>query len=109
MRDIDIFQMALGLTHPGKSNPVNSRLKKRRLDIRLSFPKGSVFVCPEYGQTGLKVYDTVEKTWRHLNFFQHEVWLSAKGNRYGICGKFSPKPHMPLFYKQMRGFFAFAI
>ena len=51
---------------------------KKRLDIRLSFPGGSVFVCPQCGKTGLKARDTVEKTRRHLNFFQHEAWLSAK-------------------------------
>ena len=78
MRDVDIFQMALGLTPPWQVESCEFSPEKRRLDIRLGFPKGSVFVCPECGQTGLKAYDTEEKTWRHLNFFQHEAWLSAK-------------------------------
>ena len=78
MRDVDIFQMALGLTPPWQVESCEFSPEKKRLDIRLSFPKGSVFVCPECGQTGLKAYDTVEKSWRHLNFFQHEAWLSAK-------------------------------
>ena len=52
--------------------------RKKRLDIRLTFPRGSVFVCPKCGQSGLKAHDTTDKAWRHLNFFQHEAWLSAK-------------------------------
>ena len=78
MRDVDIFQMALGLTPPWQVESCEFSPEKKRLDIRLSFPKGSVFVCPECGQTGLKAYDTVEKSWRHLNFFEHEAWLFAK-------------------------------
>ena len=26
----------------------------------------------------MKAFDTVEKTWRHLNFFQHEAYLTAR-------------------------------
>ena len=78
MRDVDIFQMALGLTPPWEVESCEFSPEKKRLDIRLSFPRGSVFVCPECGRSALKAHDTVEKAWRHLNFFQHEAWLSAK-------------------------------
>ena len=81
MRDVDIFQMALGLTPPWEVESCEFSPEKKRLDMRLSFPKGSVFVRPECGRNGLKAYDTVDKAWRHLNFFQHEVWLSAKAPR----------------------------
>ena len=78
MRDVDIFQLALGLTPPWEVESCEFSPEKQRLDIRLSFPRGSVFVCPECGQSGLKAYDTLAKSWRHLNFFQHEAWLSAQ-------------------------------
>ena len=78
MREVDIFQMALGLTPPWEVSSCEFSAEKKRLDIRLAFPRGSVFACPECGRTGLKAHDTAEKTWRHLNFFQHEAWLSAK-------------------------------
>ena len=78
MRDVDIFQLALGLTPPWEVASCEFSPEKKRLDIRLTFPRGSVFVCPECGRVGLKAYDTLEKSWRHLNFFQHEAWLSAK-------------------------------
>ena len=78
MRDTDLFQLALGLTPPWEVVSSNFDPEQRRLDIRLGFPRGSMFACPQCGQMGLKAHDTVEKTWRHLNFFQHEAYLSAK-------------------------------
>ena len=78
MRDIDIFQMALGLTPPWQVSASEFNIDEKRLDIRLDFPRGSTFSCPKCEQTGLKAFDTVEKTWRHLNFFQHEAYLTAR-------------------------------
>ena len=34
----------------------------------------------------MKTYDTVEKSWRHLNFFQHETYLTARVARVD-CSK----------------------
>jgi transposase len=86
MRDTDLFQLALGLTPPWEVFSSEFDPQQQRLDIRLGFPRGSTFVCPNCGQTGLKAHDTVEKTWRHLNFFQHEAYLTAKVPRVR-CGK----------------------
>ncbi len=76
--EVGSLQMALGLTSPWKVESHEFSPEKRRLDIRLGFAEGSVFVCPKCGQTGLKAYNTDEKLWRYLNFFQYETWLSAK-------------------------------
>jgi len=78
MRDIDLFQKALGLTPPWQVSASEFNLDEKRLDIRLDFPRGSTFSCPKCEQVGLKAFDTVEKTWRHLNFFQHEAYLTAR-------------------------------
>lgn len=78
MRDIDLFQMALGLTPPWQVSASEFDVNKKRLDIHLDFPRGSTFACPQCGQADLKAYDTVEKSWRHLNFFQHEAYLTAR-------------------------------
>jgi len=78
MRDIDLFQMALGLTLPWQVSDAKFNLKKKRLDIRIDFPRGSTFTCPGCGQAGIKAYDTQKKSWRHLNFFQHEAYLTAR-------------------------------
>jgi len=88
MRDTDLFQLALGLESPWyvSSSEFNTELK--RLDVRIDFHKGSTFCCPECGHAPLKAYDTVEKSWRHLNFFQHEAYLAARVPRVACpqCG-----------------------
>jgi len=73
--------MALGLTPPWQVSASEFDPKNKRLDIRLDFPRGSTFLCPECGQAGIKAYDTQEKSWRHLNFFQHEAYLTARTPR----------------------------
>jgi transposase len=70
--------MALGLTPPWQVSSSDFDPQQKRLDIKINFPRGSTFGCPECGQAGNKDYDTEEKTWRHLNFFQFEAHLSAR-------------------------------
>lgn len=50
------------------------------MDIYLDFSRGSVFTYKEDEKeiAGLKAYDTKEKRWRHLNFFEHECYLHAR-------------------------------
>ncbi len=45
-----------------------------RLDLYLGFPKGST----ECGQAECKPHYTEEKTWKHLDFFQHKAYLHAR-------------------------------
>ena len=54
------------------------RAAARRLGIHLDFARGSRFDCPECGVAGCPAYDSEEKTWRHLNFFQLEAYLHAR-------------------------------
>ena len=81
MRDVDLFQLALGLTPPLVVESCKFSPENKRWDIRLAFPRGSVFVCPECGGNGLKAYDTVKMTWRHLNFCRHGAWPAANAPR----------------------------
>lgn len=73
-----LFNLALGLTPPWEVWSIRFSPENRRLDISIGFPLGSLFVCPVCGSPGAKAYDTDEKSWRHLNFFQHEAWLTAR-------------------------------
>ena len=77
MKDLDLFQKALGLAPPWEVLSSEFDPEDQRLDIRLGFPRGSTFTCPICGQAGLKAHDTIERTWRHLNFFQHQTYLTA--------------------------------
>src|SRR5690606_783976 len=81
MRDRDLFQLALGITSPWFVASSEFDAEKRRLDIKLDFHSGSRFDCPECKASGCPVHDTVEKTWRHLDFFQHQAFLTARTPR----------------------------
>jgi transposase len=78
MRDVDLFEKALGLDAPWEVVEVSFDVGERRLDLRIDFPRGAVFCCPECGAAGLKARDTETKTWRHLDFFQHQAFLTAR-------------------------------
>jgi transposase len=88
MKDTELLQMALGLAPPWQVSTAEFNPDEKRLDIRLDFPKGSTFSCPKCGLSGVKAHDTIEKTWRHLNFFQHETFLTARVARIDCdqCG-----------------------
>ena len=77
MNDLQLLQMALGLTPPWQVCDCRFDPAQRRLDIDLDFPKGSEFACPECGAPA-KAYDTQDKQWHHLNFFQHACYLNAR-------------------------------
>jgi transposase len=44
------------------------------LEIELQFSRGSQFHCPQCGQL-CGVHDSIQKRWRHLNFFQYRCEL----------------------------------
>ena len=73
-----LFTLALGLTPPWKVWNIRFSPEDHRLDITIDFQPGSLFTCPVCGSNGAKAYDATDKTWRHLNFFQHEAWLTAR-------------------------------
>lgn len=88
MRDTNLFQSALGLTRPWYVASCQFYPDKHRLDIEIDFPRGSLFACPVCGREGCHAYDTDRHSWRHLNFFQHEAYLTARVPRVscGDCG-----------------------
>lgn len=72
-----LFSAALGLTPPWQVVEVGFSASAKRLDVYIDFPRGSTFPCPRCGAEGAKAYDTTQRSWRHLNFFQHECHLHA--------------------------------
>lgn len=70
-----IFTAALGVESPWFVESVAFDGAQKRLDIRLDFKRGSRF---EVDGLACSVHDTVDKSWRHLNFFQHECYLHAR-------------------------------
>jgi transposase len=78
MRDTSLLQLALALTPPWTVSRADFDAEAHRLDIQIDFPPGSRFACPTCGAADCPAYDTVRKTWRHLNFFQHQAYLTAR-------------------------------
>jgi transposase len=78
MRDTALLQLALGLTPPWSVSRADFDAKARRLDIEIDFAPGSRFACPVCGAADCPAYDTERKTWRHLDFFQHQAYLTAR-------------------------------
>lgn len=78
MRDTDLFQLALGLVPPWLVKAANFDAEKKRLDIEIDFTRGGTFACSGCGKPDCPTHDTVTKTWRHLDFFQHQAYLTAR-------------------------------
>jgi transposase len=81
--DLDLFKMfsaALGLAAPWQVTSVQFDKVLGVLDIGLDFPRGSRFACPQEGcsDSACPVHDTMEKRWRHLDFFEHQAFLTAR-------------------------------
>ncbi len=73
-----LFTMALGLGKEWTVKQSRFEGEPKRLELSLDFAAGQKFACPECGQL-CPVHDTVEKRWRHLNFFQYECELVFHG------------------------------
>ena len=76
---LKLFEAALGLTPPWKIEKVSFDPKAEgggAVEIRIGFPRGSRFPCPEC-QASCPAHDTHEQRWRHLNFFQYRAYIVA--------------------------------
>jgi len=81
MQTNELFRIALGLAEPWGVSKIEFSQDERQLELSLDFPSGSRFACPECGRGGCGVYDSSERTWRHLNFFEHKTLLHARQPR----------------------------
>ena len=76
----NLFGLGLGLALPWKV--VGSALEEgdarsKILFVEIDFEMGSKFACPKCGQM-CGVYDSEIKRWRHMNFWEHATYLSAR-------------------------------
>ena len=85
-----LFETALNIQEPWFIKDIQFDSEEKRLDIHIDFHKGSLFhyESPEDNINGdFKAYDTENKKWRHLNFFEHECYLHARVPRVNIDEK----------------------
>lgn len=74
-----LFTAALQLTPEWKVTACQLDQQAHRLTLKLDFQAGSKFPAPGASHQLLcPVHDTVEKTWRHLDFFQYQTELVAR-------------------------------
>ncbi len=73
----EIFSIALGLEVPWQVLSVyfKENNNTRELHIDLSFQRGNQFVSAD--GNSYTAYDTVDRTWQHLNFFEHKCFIHA--------------------------------
>ena len=75
-----LFEAALGISTPWSVKAVNFDEAAKVLSVLIDFKLGTRFVIP--GHDGAHpVHDTVLKTYRHLNLFQHECHLQVRTRR----------------------------
>jgi len=85
-----LFQIALGINSPWYIDTVSLEDSNKILNIKLNFTVGSKFSCPSCGSE-YTAYDTVERRWQHLNFFNYCCYLTARTPRVKCtnCNKVS--------------------
>jgi len=81
--ELGLFTAALGLTAPWRVARTEFDVEGARLDLYLDFGRGARFPCPvkDCAHGACPVHDTADKTWRHLDFFQHKAFLHARAPR----------------------------
>jgi len=79
MKSKELFATALGIKSPWRISKVEMKegdsTNTQELHIHLSFERGSLFIASD-GEAYTS-YDTRQKVWRHLDFFQHPCYIHA--------------------------------
>lgn len=74
----ELFRIALGLEKPWYIKTIDFKVEEKQLNLHIDFDSGSKFPCASCGRSGCHVHDTIERTWRHLNFFQFKTYLHCR-------------------------------
>lgn len=74
----EILLLGLGIQSPWQlvDQYLDTGKKPHELHLKLKAERGSKYPCPECGQS-CPAHDFHEKSWRHLNFFQHHCHVTA--------------------------------
>jgi transposase len=99
----ELFEAALGISEPLHISEVVFDLKEQELHLHIDFLKGGRFACPECGDEELPVYDTVDKTWRHMDFFQYKCYIHMRTPRVN-CPKCGKRLWVPPWSRKESGF-----
>lgn len=80
MDESGLFTAALGLRPPWRVDRVEFDPQAAQLDLFLDFPRGARFGCSakDCAHRQCPVHDTADRTWRHMDFFEHKAFLHAR-------------------------------
>ena len=76
MNSTEIFALALGLESPWKIEGVEMKITEnsiKELHLHIGYSKGYQF--KDKDGNSCSVYDTKDKEWRHMNFFEHHCYI----------------------------------
>jgi transposase len=75
----EVFSLGLGLSAPWKLAGHRLDVEKRphELYLEVAADRGALFPCPDC-KRACKAHDFESFTWRHLNFFQHHCFITAR-------------------------------
>ena len=99
----ELFSLALGIKEPVYIERIDFSGGTSELHIHMNFRRGGRFNCSECGEPDLSVHDTVEKTWRHLNFFQYKCYIHMRVPRTK-CPKCGERLWLPPWGRKQSGF-----
>ncbi|MCL1911841.1 MAG: ISL3 family transposase, partial [Leptospirales bacterium] len=99
----ELFGTALGIAEPVYIDKIVFDAAEGQLHIHINFQRGGKFACSECGAEGLPVYDTVDKTWRHLNFWQYKTYIHMRTPRTK-CPKCGERLWIPPWGREQSGF-----
>lgn len=77
MKENALIQLALELPKEWSVVSSDLDLASKIINIQLEFKKGSRFNCPKCSRSDCSIHDTKRKSWRHLNFFQHQAFIKC--------------------------------
>lgn len=99
----NLFEMALGIKEPLYIKNISFNEEIGELHIYIDFRRGSRFSCPVCNQEHCAVHDTVEKVWRHLNFFQYKCYIHFRNPKIR-CDKCGVRQLVPYWARPQSGF-----
>jgi len=75
----DVFSRGLGLNEPWKlaGHRLDVETRPHELHLEVVADRGALFACPDC-KRACKAHDFESFTWRHLNFFQHHCFITAR-------------------------------
>lgn len=88
-----LFTAALGLQAPWRVERAELSTANKRIDFDVICTQRRL-ACPHCGAPDQGIHESIQRSWRHLDFFEFEAWLHASVPRVACtaCGKTSQAP-----------------